>query len=133
MVACSNNQNMLVGKWKLVNTSSPQRMNKSLEKGLMWEFCEDNTYTSSSFEGVNSQGGWRAEGSILYMTDAGIADKDKPFIFDRFFCADKSRTQKEHYGLGLCIAKELVEMHKGKIELSDTLGGGCTFKISLPF
>ena len=56
MVACSNNQNMLVGKWKLVNTSSPQRMNKSLEKGLMWEFCE--------------------EGSILYMTDAGIADKD---------------------------------------------------------
>ena len=52
----------------------------------------------------------------------GIADKDKPFIFDRFFCADKSRTQKEHYGLGLCIAKELVEMHKGKIELSDTLG-----------
>ena len=62
----------------------------------------------------------------------GIADKDKPFIFDRFFCADKSRTQKEHYGLGLSIAKELVEMHKGKIELSDTLGGGCTFKISLP-
>lgn len=62
----------------------------------------------------------------------GIADKNKPFIFDRFFCADKSRTQKEHYGLGLSIAKELVEMHKGKIELSDTLGGGCTFKISLP-
>mgnify|MGYP004638985109 FL=1 len=62
----------------------------------------------------------------------GIADKDKPFIFDRFFCADKSRTQKEHYGLGLCIAKELVEMHKGKIELSDTLGGRCTFKIFLP-
>ena len=64
--------------------------------------------------------------------ETGIADKDKPFIFDRFFCADKSRTQKEHYGLGLCIAKELVEMHKGKIELSDTLGGGCTFKIFLP-
>ena len=62
----------------------------------------------------------------------GIADKDKPFIFDRFFCADKSRTQKEHYGLGLSIAKELVEMHKGKIELSDTLGGGCTFKIFFP-
>ena len=71
---------------------------------------------------------------VLSIKDhgTGIADKDKPFIFDRFFCADKSRTQKEHYGLGLSIAKELVEMHKGKIELSDTLGGGCTFKISLP-
>lgn len=63
----------------------------------------------------------------------GIAAKDKPFIFHRFFCADKSRTQKEHYGLGLSIAKELVDMHNGKIELSDTPGGGCTFKISFPF
>lgn len=62
----------------------------------------------------------------------GIKDKDKPFIYDRFFCADKSRTQREHYGLGLSIAKELVEMHKGSIELSDTPGGGCTFKISIP-
>ena len=67
---------------------------------------------------------------VLSIKDhgTGIADKDKPFIFDRFFCADKSRTQKEHYGLGLSIAKKLVEMHKGKIELSDTLGGGCTFE-----
>lgn len=62
----------------------------------------------------------------------GIADKDKPFIYDRFFCADKSRTRKEHYGLGLSIAKELVEMHNGTIELSDTSGGGCTFTIFLP-
>lgn len=62
----------------------------------------------------------------------GIKDKDKPFIYDRFFCADKSRTQKEHYGLGLSIAKELLEMHNGSIELSDTPGGGCTFRISFP-
>lgn len=62
----------------------------------------------------------------------GIADNEKPFIYDRFYCADKSRTQKEHYGLGLSIAKELVEMHKGKIKLSDTPGGGCTFQIFIP-
>ena len=71
---------------------------------------------------------------IFSVTDhgMGIKDKDKPFIYDLFFCADKSRTHKEHYGLGLSIAKELVEMHKGTIELADTPGGGCTFKISLP-
>lgn len=61
----------------------------------------------------------------------GISEKDKPFIFDRFYCADKSRTQREHYGLGLSIAKELVEMHNGRIELVDTPGGGCRFRISL--
>lgn len=62
----------------------------------------------------------------------GISDEDKPFIFDRFFQADKSRTHTQHYGLGLSIAHELVHMHNGKITLSDTPGGGCTFKISFP-
>lgn len=62
----------------------------------------------------------------------GIKDADKPFIYNRFYCADKSRTQKNHFGLGLSIAKELVKMHKGTIELSDTPGGGCTFRISFP-
>ena len=38
----------------------------------------------------------------------GISDKDKPFIFNRFYQCDKSRTQKVHFGLGLSIANELV-------------------------
>lgn len=63
----------------------------------------------------------------------GIKDTDKPFIYDRFYCADKSRTQKNHFGLGLSIAKELVKMHKGSIELSDTMGGGCTFRVLFPY
>ena len=62
----------------------------------------------------------------------GIKDTDKPFIYNRFYCADKSRTQKNHFGLGLSIAKELVKMHKGTIELLDTPGGGCTFRVSFP-
>ncbi len=62
----------------------------------------------------------------------GIADEDKPFIYDRFFCADKSRTERDHFGLGLCIAKELAKMHGGTIRLSDTPGGGCTFAVVLP-
>lgn len=62
----------------------------------------------------------------------GISDKDKPFIFDRFYCVDKSRTRKEHFGLGLSIAKELVTMHNGMISIVDTPGGGCSFQISFP-
>ena len=61
----------------------------------------------------------------------GISDKDKPFIFDRFYRCDKSRTQREHFGLGLSIANELVNKLDGKIQLFDTAGGGCTFKIFL--
>lgn len=64
---------------------------------------------------------------------SGIADKDKPFIFDRFYCADPSRTDPSHFGLGLSIAKELSGMLKGKIGLEDTAGGGATFSLSLPF
>ena len=61
----------------------------------------------------------------------GISNKDKPFIFDRFYQCDKSRTQREHFGLGLSIANELVNKLDGKILLFDTAGGGCTFKIFL--
>ncbi len=63
----------------------------------------------------------------------GISDKDKPFIFNRFYQCDKSRTQREHFGLGLSIANELVNKLEGKIRLFDTAGGGCTFKLFFPF
>ncbi len=53
----------------------------------------------------------------------GISDKDKPFIFNRFYQCDKSRTQREHFGLGLSIANELVHKLDGKIQLFDTAGG----------
>ena len=62
----------------------------------------------------------------------GIAEKDKPLIFDRFYCADKSRTDKSHFGLGLSIAKELARMLAGKIGFEDTSGGGATSFLTLP-
>jgi signal transduction histidine kinase len=64
---------------------------------------------------------------------SGIRNEDKPFIFNRFYQCDKSRTQREHFGLGLSIANELVNKLGGKIQLFDTSGGGCTFKIFLPY
>ena len=39
----------------------------------------------------------------------GIPDNDKKLIFDRFYRVDKSRNDKKHFGLGLCIANELVQ------------------------
>lgn len=64
-------------------------------------------------------------------TGIGISDGDKKQIFERFYRSDESRSEKEHFGLGLSIAKEIVEGHKGSIKVKDTPGGGSTFIIEL--
>ena len=61
----------------------------------------------------------------------GVEEKAKPFIFDRFYCADQSHTDKSHFGLGLSIAKELARMLQGKIGMEDTPWGGASFFFTL--
>jgi len=66
-------------------------------------------------------------------TGPGIAPADLPFIFNRFYRADPSRsTETGESGLGLAIVKALVEAHGGTIEARSDLGRGTTFAISLP-
>ena len=62
----------------------------------------------------------------------GVSEQDRPYIFDRFYCANKSHTDKSHFGLGLSIANELTKMLNGKIGFQDTVGGGATFYITIP-
>lgn len=61
----------------------------------------------------------------------GIPDTEKEHIFERFYRTEKSRTEKDHFGLGLCIAYEIVHAHRGKILVKDTPGGGSTFTVVL--
>ena len=63
---------------------------------------------------------------------SGLSDEDKVKVFERFYRVDKSRTDKERFGLGLPVAKELTELHGGSISVHDTPGGGATFRITLP-
>lgn len=62
----------------------------------------------------------------------GILEKDLPFIFNRFYRVDKSRSRIEGYGLGLSIAQKIVQLHQGSIEVSSKPGKGTIFTILLP-
>ena len=61
----------------------------------------------------------------------GISKQDVPFVFNRFFRVEKSRS-KRGTGLGLAIAAEIVKIHNGSIRLESILGVGSEFTILLP-
>lgn len=68
-------------------------------------------------------------------TGKGIAPPDLNRIFERFYQASKARTrpdQKQGFGLGLAITKNLIEAHKGRIHVQSQLNKGTRFTIHLP-
>ena len=65
-------------------------------------------------------------------TGVGVPDEDKRHIFDRFYRAEKSRSTKGHFGLGLAIAYEIVTSHHGTISVRDNPAGGSIFTVRLP-
>ena len=69
---------------------------------------------------------------ILEVVDngIGIADKDLPHIFDRFYRADPSRSQVEGNGLGLSIAKWIADLHRTQIQVSSREGLGSSFSVA---
>lgn len=62
----------------------------------------------------------------------GISETDLPHIFDRFYQADKSRSNSKNGGLGLAIAQKIFSLHGGKIAVDSPGDTGTTFKIWLP-
>lgn len=76
-----------------------------------------------------------AEETIFEFIDsgAGISNEDLPFVFDRFYKADKARTRGgSGTGLGLAIVKKIVNAHGGIIQVSSQIGHGTTFKVKIP-
>lgn len=74
--------------------------------------------------------------SSIYLqikdTGIGIAEKDIPKIFDRFYQSDKARTASVGTGLGLSIGKWIIEKHHGKAKVSSCIGSGTLIEIIFP-
>jgi signal transduction histidine kinase len=63
----------------------------------------------------------------------GIAPEDLPYVFDRFYRADRSRTRGSGgAGLGLAIAKQIVVAHGGAIWAASEVGKGTIISVALP-
>jgi two-component system, OmpR family, sensor histidine kinase ResE len=64
---------------------------------------------------------------------SGIPEEDLPFVFERFYKADKARTRgRSGTGLGLAIAKNIIDAHKGIISVQSKLEQGTTFSFFIP-
>jgi signal transduction histidine kinase len=69
---------------------------------------------------------------IIKDQGVGISDEVMPHIFERFYHVDKVGNHLfRGAGLGLSIARHVIEQHKGTIHVESTLGKGSTFTVSL--
>jgi two-component system sensor histidine kinase ResE len=75
------------------------------------------------------------KGIMIRVKDSGsgIPEEDLPFVFERFYKADKARTRgRAGTGLGLAIAKNIIDAHRGHISVQSKIGHGTTFSFLLP-
>jgi signal transduction histidine kinase len=78
---------------------------------------------------------WTADYTLIACKDngIGIAEEDQPYVFNRLYRVDKSRSRfSGGVGIGLSIAKALAEAHHGRITLESKLGEGSTFTVIVP-
>jgi two-component system OmpR family sensor kinase len=70
---------------------------------------------------------------LITVSDSGrgIATADLPRVFDRFYQAGNDHRGKGHAGLGLAIAKQILDLHHQTIEVRSTPGKGAAFTFSL--
>ena len=63
----------------------------------------------------------------------GVPDAEKEKIFDRFYRGSESRTDTDHFGLGLSVAAQIAELHHTCIHVGEASGRGARFSFQLPF
>lgn len=126
-------------KIKIHISSIPDKEIKGNEDKLIALFAIliDNAIKYSADEStISISGGVVKKGLQLRVSDKGIGieEEDIPRVFDRFYRSDSARSKAGAggYGLGLPIAKKIVELHKGVITIESTVNFGTTVLVWLP-
>lgn len=72
--------------------------------------------------------------ACIAITDngKGIREQDLPHIFDRYFQLGQKNEFRSGTGVGLALAKDIIDLHRGKVEIKSKIDEGTTFIISLP-
>ncbi len=96
----------------------------------------DNAIKFTPKEGTVILRVWRESNEVVFQvedTGIGISEHQLPLLFEKFQQLEESR-QRTHggTGLGLALAKQLVELHRGRIEVESNLGKGSLFTVWLP-
>ena len=69
---------------------------------------------------------------IIHNTGSCISKEELPHIFERFYRCDKARVHQGGYGLGLSIAKTIIDTHHGSIQVTSSEEEGTSFHMSFP-
>ncbi len=124
-------------KIDVVNEVSPIMVRANLEAmaDVVTVLLDNALKYSDEKTTVTIHSGVRGRTAILSVTDQGhgIEADDLPRIFDRFYRVDGSRSRQhvEGHGLGLSIAKRIVDQHGGQLNVQSEPGRGATFSIRL--
>ncbi|KHO62270.1 histidine kinase [Thermoanaerobacter sp. YS13] len=127
----NENKNIVVKGQNDINITADKKLIKELIRIFL-----DNAakYTSSDGNIEIEMGKDNSKAYIKIKDDGiGIPQEDIPHIFDRFYRVDKARAKETGgAGLGLAIAKWIIEEHRGSVIVKSELGKGSEFTITLP-
>jgi len=107
----------------------PNKINQAVENLLSNAIKFSPANSTITIRGRYSVAGW--EISVIDQ-GKGLTPEQANQVFERFYRADTSNTAKQGLGLGMTIAKAIIEAHGGKIRLSSTPGAGTTVTFTLP-
>jgi signal transduction histidine kinase len=126
-------------KIKIHIATIPEKNMKGNEEKLieLFTILLDNAIKYSAEETtISLSGELLKKGIELRVSDKGIGidEKDIPHVFDRFYRSDSARSKvgAGGYGLGLSIAKKIIQLHNGTIEIESALNFGTTVIVWLP-